>query len=197
MPPEICSEMVRLMTKNYDEGHALEVDHIQGKKFSTPAYNDGAAFKKRQVDLTRRRYGPNRALAQFHVRAVSAGQEPFEGESLRSCPGVDELESWIPSFSMETPDSYFKYMTSPSGRASSYSANVSTGFTCYALTKTEIYLRRREYAAPSSTIPAKATEVSWEERIAMDEANAARKGYSVNYRDIHKAASEASASEDA
>ncbi|KAI7827590.1 hypothetical protein BC939DRAFT_527073 [Gamsiella multidivaricata] len=72
-----------------------------------------------------------------------------------------------------------------------------TGFTCYALTKTEIYLRRREYAAPSSTIPAKATEVSWEERIAMDEANAARKGYSVNYRDIHKAASEASASEDA
>ncbi|KAI7827589.1 hypothetical protein BC939DRAFT_491216 [Gamsiella multidivaricata] len=24
--------MVRLMTKNYDEGHALEVDHIQGKK---------------------------------------------------------------------------------------------------------------------------------------------------------------------
>ncbi|KAI1319129.1 hypothetical protein EDD11_004772 [Mortierella claussenii] len=71
-----------------------------------------------------------------------------------------------------------------------------TGFSLYAFTKSSIYLRRREQAVPSSTIPAKATEISWEERIAQDEANAARKGYNVNYRGIQKASEEAaSASE--
>ncbi|KAF9946391.1 hypothetical protein BGZ72_000370, partial [Mortierella alpina] len=56
-----------------------------------------------------------------------------------------------------------------------------------------IYTRRREQAIPSSTIPAKTADLSWEERIAQDEANAAKKGYKVNYRDIHQATTEANA----
>ncbi|KAF9948202.1 hypothetical protein BGZ65_008233 [Modicella reniformis] len=61
-----------------------------------------------------------------------------------------------------------------------------TGFSLYALTKNEIYLRRREHATPYSAIPTKTTEISWEEKIAQDEANAAKKGYNINYRDIHR-----------
>lgn len=70
-----------------------------------------------------------------------------------------------------------------------------TGLSFYILTKNEIYLRRREQATPYSAIPAKASEISWEERIARDEANAAKKGYNINYRDIHKASEEKVASE--
>ncbi|KAF9284784.1 hypothetical protein BGZ68_004433 [Mortierella alpina] len=67
----------------------------------------------------------------------------------------------------------------------------SAGF--YTITKNGIYIRRREQAVPSSLIPAKINELSWEERIAQDEANAAKKGYNVNYKDIHQATTEATA----
>ncbi|KAG0251736.1 hypothetical protein BG011_007416 [Mortierella polycephala] len=67
------------------------------------------------------------------------------------------------------------------------------GGSFYAFTKNGIYVRRREYAIPSSTIPAKTSELSWEERIAQDEANAAKKGYKVNYRDIHQTTAAAAA----
>ncbi|GJJ74559.1 hypothetical protein EMPS_06917 [Entomortierella parvispora] len=53
----------------------------------------------------------------------------------------------------------------------------------YTVTKNDIYLRRRVQAVPSETIPTK-TGLSWEERIALDEENAAKKGYRVNYKDI-------------
>ncbi|KAF9909435.1 hypothetical protein EC991_008574 [Linnemannia zychae] len=57
----------------------------------------------------------------------------------------------------------------------------------YNVTKNGIYLRKRELAVPSETIPTKVNQLSWEERIALDEANAAKKGYKVDYRTIHEA----------
>ncbi|KAF8918786.1 hypothetical protein EDD21DRAFT_448833 [Dissophora ornata] len=86
-------------------------------------------------------------------------------------------------------------LNKPSHIMLSWATLTVVGFSLYAFTKNGIYLRRREYAAPSSSIPAKTSEISWEERIARDEANAAKKGYSVNYRDIHKASEAAAASE--
>ncbi|KAK3806694.1 MAG: hypothetical protein J3Q66DRAFT_406832 [Benniella sp.] len=81
----------------------------------------------------------------------------------------------------------FKFnLNKPSHIMLAWAGLTVTGFSFYALTKTEIYLRRREHAVPYSSIPTKATEISWEERIAQDEANAAKKGYNINYRDIHR-----------
>ncbi|ORZ10977.1 hypothetical protein BCR41DRAFT_397863 [Lobosporangium transversale] len=45
--------------------------------------------------------------------------------------------------------------------------------------------------------PNQTTEISWEERVAMDEANAAKKGYKVNYKEIYKASEEAAAESEA
>ncbi|KAF9123270.1 hypothetical protein BGW39_009137 [Mortierella sp. 14UC] len=56
----------------------------------------------------------------------------------------------------------------------------------YNITKNGIYLRKREFAVPSETIPTKSNQLSWEERIAQDEANSAKKGYKVDYRTIHE-----------
>ncbi|KAG0282875.1 hypothetical protein BGZ96_012745 [Linnemannia gamsii] len=66
------------------------------------------------------------------------------------------------------------------------------GALVYSVTKNSLYLRKREVAIPSETIISKANQLSWEERIAQDEANAAKKGYKVDYRGIHET-SEASA----
>ncbi|KAF9353845.1 hypothetical protein BGX26_008400 [Mortierella sp. AD094] len=77
-------------------------------------------------------------------------------------------------------------LNKPSHIMLTWAGLTTAGFSCYALTKNGIYIRRREQAVPSSSIPTKVADISWEERIAMDEANAAKKGYKVNYRDIHK-----------
>ncbi|KAG0070160.1 hypothetical protein BKA57DRAFT_503027 [Linnemannia elongata] len=61
-----------------------------------------------------------------------------------------------------------------------------TGALVYNVTKNSIYIRKREHAVPSETIPTKVNQLSWEERIAQDEANAAKKGYKVDYRGIHE-----------
>ncbi|KAK3839925.1 MAG: hypothetical protein J3R72DRAFT_492257 [Linnemannia gamsii] len=61
-----------------------------------------------------------------------------------------------------------------------------TGAMFYNVTKNGIYLRKRQFAVPSETIPSQVNQMSWEERIAQDEANAAKKGYKVDYRSIHE-----------
>ncbi|KAF9927549.1 hypothetical protein FBU30_003095 [Linnemannia zychae] len=57
----------------------------------------------------------------------------------------------------------------------------------YTIAKNKLYVKKREYATPSESIPTKSGQISWEERIAQDEANAAKKGYKVDYRHIHEA----------
>ncbi|KAF9099966.1 hypothetical protein BGX29_002577 [Mortierella sp. GBA35] len=71
-----------------------------------------------------------------------------------------------------------------------------TGALVYSVTKNSIYLRKREQAIPSETIPTKVGQLSWEERIAQDEANAAKKGYKVDYRNIHEATTASSSKND-
>ncbi|KAF9579049.1 hypothetical protein BGW38_004862, partial [Lunasporangiospora selenospora] len=58
-----------------------------------------------------------------------------------------------------------------------------TGASFYGITKSGIYRRRREQQTPSSTISR--PEMTWEEKIKQDEENAAKKGYKINYREIH------------
>ncbi|KAF9984975.1 hypothetical protein BGZ75_003440 [Mortierella antarctica] len=84
-------------------------------------------------------------------------------------------------------------LNKPSHIMVAWAALTATGAGFYIVTKNGIYLRRREQAIPSSTIPTKTNELSWEDRIAQDEANAAKKGYKVNYRDIHQATADATA----
>ncbi|KAG0213414.1 hypothetical protein BGX28_004470 [Mortierella sp. GBA30] len=88
----------------------------------------------------------------------------------------------------------FLNFNKPSHIMAAWAALIASGAGFYIYTKNGIYIRRREQAIPSSTIPTKTNELSWEERIAQDEANAAKKGYKVNYRDIHQA-TEAKASD--
>ncbi|KAG0370562.1 hypothetical protein BGX24_001984 [Mortierella sp. AD032] len=66
------------------------------------------------------------------------------------------------------------------------SSRPKSGAMFYNVTKNGIYLRKREFAVPSETIPSQVNQMSWEERIAQDEANAAKKGYKVDYRSIHE-----------
>ncbi|KAF9422401.1 hypothetical protein BGZ76_003791 [Entomortierella beljakovae] len=87
-------------------------------------------------------------------------------------------------------------LNKPSHIMLAWAGITTVGFSCYAVTKNGIYIRRREQAVPSSTIPGKVSDISWEERIARDEANAAKKGYNVNYREIHQAAESATKSDE-
>ncbi|KAG0045293.1 hypothetical protein BGZ83_009481 [Gryganskiella cystojenkinii] len=84
-------------------------------------------------------------------------------------------------------------LNKPSHIMITWAALTISGAFFYTLTKNDIYLRRRVQAVPSETIPTK-TEMSWEERIAKDEENAAKKGYSVNYKDIRESTATSSTS---
>ncbi|KAF9405436.1 hypothetical protein BGZ94_003542 [Podila epigama] len=67
-----------------------------------------------------------------------------------------------------------------------------SGAFVYTTVKNGIYVRRREQAVPPP-ITTKG-DLSWEERIARDEENAAKKGYKVNYRNIHETTKDADSS---
>ncbi|KAG0012699.1 hypothetical protein BGZ82_002452 [Podila clonocystis] len=81
-------------------------------------------------------------------------------------------------------------LNKPSHIMLTWAALTVSGAFFYTVTKNGIYVRRREQAVP----PPVATkgDMTWEERIAKDEENAAKKGYKVNYRDIHETAKEES-----
>ncbi|KAG0231095.1 hypothetical protein BGW42_000512 [Actinomortierella wolfii] len=59
---------------------------------------------------------------------------------------------------------------------------VSVG--AFAMTKNAIYYKKREYHFEPSYPPKE--ELTWEERIARDKENAAKKGYNIDYDAIRR-----------